>query len=276
MKRKARRAAVKARERQKKKLIFLAGASIVLVILLVVVSVLFQSKPKYESDVDTLFLLEDGKVISVTVESFDESLYDKTALETYIDGLITSYNAQNGEDTIIQKAMTIENGVANLVLEYANAQVYEEFEGAELFHGTLSEALKAGYTFDGTYAKVTDGKPTEASATEFLETLDYKIAIVKANTKVQIDGEVWYVSVENIENLGTNWVSIKDGCQLELSALETDPFDGTEATESGDEVVSDDELVVGSESTEVIFDFGDEEIEESDQYSDVYTYIIYK
>lgn len=272
-----RRAAVREREKQKKAFMVAGIAGIILLIAILIGASFFENvqRKNYEADKDTVFLLKDGKVISVTVEDFEESTYDKEKLSSYIEEKLASYNAENGEDMAKKKSLEVEDNVAKLVIEYANTQAYEAIEGNELFVGTMSEALKAGFTFEGTYAKLSGDKVTEALATDFTTNMDYKVAIIKANTTVSIDGEVCYVSVENIEKVGADWVTIKDGAMLEVTPFSTESLDVTES-EMGDEVVGEDELEIGSESTEVDFDFGDEETKEESQYSDVYTYIIYK
>ena len=61
--------------------------------------------------------------------------------------------------------MNIKDGVATLVLEYANDDVYEEFIGTEIFVGTVAEAIAEGYTFEGQFAKVSDGTATACENT---------------------------------------------------------------------------------------------------------------
>ena len=273
-----RRAEVKAREKKKKAFMIVGIIGIVLLTTILVVAPFFEKVQikNYEADKDTVFLLKDGTVISVTIENFEESTYDKEKLASYIEEKLAAYNLENGGDMAKKKSLKVEGDMANLVIEYASAQAYEDVEGNELFVGSMGEALKAGFTFEGTYAKVSAGKATEAAiATDFTENMDYKVAVIKANTTVSIDGEICYVSVENTEKVGKDWILIKNGAMLEMAGDSTESLDDTE-TEMGDEVVGDDELEVGSESTEVDFDFGDEETEEESQYSDVYTYIIYK
>lgn len=269
---KAKRVAKRAKEKRKKQLMLAGGAAGVLLLAVVIVGFLFTGGEKYDTDTNTVYILEDGKVVSVSVEPFDEEVYDKDALEEYIQETINDYNTGNGKDSVKQKSLDVEDGTATLVLEYADAEMFEDFEGVEIFTGTMSEALEAGYTFTERYADVTGEKAVEALGSDFNRNMDYKVAIIKANTTVQVDGTICYVSTENTAKVGENWVVIKDGTELEVIGFEDETLLETEA-EGSDGAVGEDELEVG---TEMQFDFGEEDTEEKSQYSDVYTYIIYK
>ncbi len=261
--------------RQKQKLMITGGIAIVLLVLIVLLAIfVFGSCGiDYEkADTNTVFVLKNGKIVSTDIEAFDEKTYDKEKLEAYVDDVIDTYNKENGENSLKKKAYLVENNIATLVLEYANADIYEAVNGVELFAGTVKEAQKAGYSFDCGFAKMVDGKAVAATSEDFVGGEDYQVLIIKSNTKVVLPGEVCFVSTQNISKVGEDYVLIKDGCQLLTEELSTDTEFGTE-TEGSDDSISEDELVSGDEN--IIFDFGEEE-EQGSQYSEVLTYIIYK
>lgn len=261
--------------RQKQKLMITGGIAIVLLVLIVLLAIfVFGSCGiDYEkADTNTVFVLKNGKIVSTDIEAFDEKTYDKEKLEAYVDDVIDTYNKENGENSLKKKSYLVENNIATLVLEYANADVYEAVNGVELFAGTVKEAQKAGYSFDCGFAKMVDGKAVAATSEDFVGGEDYQVLIIKSNTKVVLPGEVCFVSTQNISKVGEDYVLIKDGCQLLTEELSTDTEFGTE-TEGSDDSISEDELVSGDEN--IIFDFGEEE-EQGSQYSEVLTYIIYK
>lgn len=263
--------------RQKRKLLIAGGLAIVLLILIVLLAVyVFGSCGiDYEkADMNTVYVLKNGKIVSTDIEAFDEKTYNKEKLEAYIDDVVDTYNKENGEDSLKKKYYMVENDIATVVLEYANADIYEAVNAVEIFSGTIKEAQKAGYTFDTGFAKMVEGKAVTATADDFVGGEDYKVLIIKSNTKVVLPGEVCYVSTQNISKVGEDYVVIKDDCQLLTEELSTDTEFGTEA-EGSDESISEDELVSGDGN--MIFDFGEEEAEEQgSQYSEVLTYIIYK
>ena len=241
---------------------------------------------RFESNTSVVFLLKDGGVVSNDVIYFDTEKYDQTELGLFIEESINTYNKTHGEGTVVKESLSIENNVASLILAYKDAQTYEDFSGIDLFMGSVSDAVAKGYEFDGKFAKIVDGKATECSVEELMGQTELKIAIIKANTKVQIEGEILYISAENVMGYGKNWIVTKEGCdllevgnQLETEAgTDSSVGTGTEGTENVDGSIDDPEPEQTETSTEIIFDFGDTELppKEDETYTAVYTYIIYK
>lgn len=260
-------------ERQRQKLILMGGGAIIVLIVIVILGIfIFGScgTDYAEADTNTVFVLKDGKIVSTDVESFDQKKYNETEFESYVTGIVDIYNKKNGEDSLVKKEFIVEEGVATLVLEYSNGDVYEDINGVEFFTGTIKEAQKAGYTFDVNFAQMKDGKAVAADAKDFVKGEDYKVVIIKSNTKVVVPGEICFVSTQNVSKVGEDFVLIKDGSAL----LTEEVFDNTEETTEIEGAVGEDEVEGGD--GEIIFDFGDEPDEESSQYSEVLTYIIYK
>lgn len=260
-------------ERQRQKLILMGGGAIIVLILIVILGIfIFGScgTDYAEADTNTVFVLKDGKIVSTDVESFDQKKYNETEFESYVTGIVDTYNKKNGEDSLVKKEFIVEEGVATLVLEYSNGDVYEDINGVEFFTGTIKEAQKAGYTFDVNFAQMKDGKAVAADAKDFVKGENYKVVIIKSNTKVVVPGEICFVSTQNVSKVGEDFVLIKDGSAL----LTEEVFDNTEETTEIEGAVGEDEVEGGD--GEIIFDFGDEPDEESSQYSEVLTYIIYK
>lgn len=256
---------------QKKKLMITAGLAVVLVVVIVIAVFLLGGCSAYETDANTIYILKDGKVVSNNVESFDEEVYGKDELKSYIKDVINTYNSENGK-LVKQKTLKVKDGVATLVMEYASPEVFEDFEGTEIFVGSLADAVAAGYTFEGDFANVADGSVKPCTAEDFLNG-DYKVIIVKANVNVSLEeGEICIVSATNTESVKDGVVVIREGANI-LATGEIEATETTEGTEV-DETISGDE-VFEEEEEEIIFDFGDEEAAEN-KYSSVYTYIIYK
>ena len=236
----------------------------------------------YDADTNTVFVEEDGKIVSVDMEAFDKNDYSEKDLKSYIQEAIDSYNAKNA-DSVKKKKLSVKDNVATLVLEFADDNAYQEFSGTELFSGTIAEAKKEGYAFDTEFAKFSNGKVSLCEAKEILDKEELNVVIIKANTNVEVNGEILYVSAQNIAEVGTNRVSIKEGSHIsDLEIYGTESIEGTEGVE-GTEVTEDagsvgeDELLIEAEETEMKFDFGDsEESGSSSQLSEVYTYIVYK
>lgn len=273
---------------------------IIAVILIAAVAIgaiyFLSQRENFKADTSTVFILDKGKVVTTDIETFDTEKYSMEELTAYLTKIIDTYNGTHGEESVIQKEYLVENNVATLILEYANADVYEDFYGIELFTGTVDEALKAGYAFDVDFARVSNEKAEACDAGEITTQPELKIAIIKANTRVQVDGKILYISADNVYEYGKNYAVLKDnynifdlgveeGTETETE-IESETVDATTET-MDDTMIMEDGVLVGStetetESTEIIFDFGDEE-EKTDteddtktELSQTYIYIIYK
>lgn len=246
----------------------------------------------YKTQESTVFILKNGKIVTTDVEEFSDT-YDKTALETYINDTIKAYVDENGKDTVKLEELTVENNKATLIIEYASAQDYMNFNGIELFTGSVVEALAAGYSFDVDFASIDDGKATECTKDEIIDSSDLKVAIFKGACNVNVSGTILYASVEDTKLVDKETIAIAKGNNLLNKAVEETEAgteavqpttEGTEGTEVEGEtevpegsVDSDDLLAESTQTEEVQFDFGDEPADDENQvYSGVYTYIIYK
>lgn len=259
--------------KQKQRLMILGGGAIVLLALVILlVALVFSScgSDYAKADTCTVYVLEDGKIVSTDIEAFDEKKYEKKELESYVKDVIDTYNAENEKDSLKKKSLKVKDDVATLVLEYASDEVYKNVNGIDFFTGTVKEAQEAGYKFDVEFAKMSDGTAFLAGLEDFEKDDTYKVVIIKSNKKVVVPGEVCFVSTQNVEKVGDDYVVIKSGSQL--LATEIDTEFGTESIGS-DESISEDELISGDE--DIIFDFGDD-AEDENQYTEVLTYIIYK
>lgn len=271
-----RRKRVSKSNRQRQGLFIIGGAALVLILVVGIVLLLLLNNVDYtETDTDTVYILKEGKIVSTDIEDFDEKVYDKEKLGAYVQKVIDTYNSKKGEDMLVQNSYQVEGNKAVLVLEYANADVYEDINGVELFTGTIAEAKSAGYDFKTDFVELKEDKTVEATADQFMDGEDYKVIIIKSNTKVVLTkGEVCFVSTQNVAEVGEDYVLIKDGASLGQNEPDTEA-NGTEDAGS-DGAIGEDELLPGEGEEEIIFDFGDEPVEEESQYSVVLTYIIYK
>ena len=262
-------AKAKARKRQQKKLVLTGVLAAILVVVSVVALFVLGGFGGKTASENSIYIYENGKVLSTSIESFDENAYDKGELKSYIRETISDYNKEKGSTLVRQKSFNLKNGVATSVLHYADADAFTDFFGTELFVGTIAEAMAEGFSFDIPFASV-NGKVTEVTSEEFVLDESYKVAIVRANTKVTVEGTVCYVSTENIADVGNDYVviaavDVEDGYLANMEMI-----DSTEAEEV-DGAVSDDDLL----SEGMAYDFGEEDVPVRD-YTDVYTYIIYK
>lgn len=244
----------------------------------------------YAADESTVFVLKDGGIVSTDVEAFDESAYDESGLKSYAKETIENYNNINGEGLVKLKDMSVKDKKATIILSYASAADYQKFNGIELFSGSVAEALAAGYTFEGEFAAINDGAVSPCDANEYLNDAEYKVVVIRGNLNVHVPGNVVCVSVENTGYVDAKTIAIREGTSIlggESGTESTEAASETIGTEVSTEIqmaeesVSDDDLLNMSTeaSAEVSFQFDNENGKETgstNEFSQVYTYIIYK
>ena len=262
-------AKAKARKRQKMKLMITGILAVVLIVICAAAIFVLGCFGTTAAKENSVYILEDGSIISTNIEAFDETDYSEKELKTFMKETIHNYNQKEGMNLVKQKSFQLKNGSATSVLQYENADVFEDFFGTELFVGTVEDAMEAGYSFDIPFASV-NGAVKEVSSEAFADDETYKVAIIRANTKVMVDGIIYYITTENIAEIGIDYVVIAEGNYEDGALSNMEILEDTEAT---DGAVSDDDLL--SEEGGMVFDFGEEDIYESD-FTDTYTYIIYK
>lgn len=245
----------------------------------------------YSVNESTVFILKNSKIVSTDVEEFSDT-YDQAALESYINDAINEYTQENGKDSVKLNKLTVEDGKAVLTIEYASAKDYMNFNGVELFEGSVVDALAAGYTFDVDFAAVSDMNATACSKNDIIDSSDLKVVIFKGTGNINVDGKIVYASVVNTKLADESTIAIAQGFNLlgqvieETQATESTEADtesevaeenDTEVVEENMGSVDEDDLTQSTtEEPEVEFEFEEEASEETVTYSNVYTYVIYK
>lgn len=209
-----------------------------------------------ESDSSMVYVDSKGKVSALEVEGLDKDYYDAEELETYVNDVVDEYTSEHGKGTVKVEDLTVDGQTAKLRMKYKTTEDYTNFNGIELNAGKVVATLAAGYTYDASFVKVEDGKVTgSATKQEIYQEEGLKAVIIRANTDVKVDGEICYVSTENVKLTGADSVSIREGYSLEETS-------GEAVVETGTEEMME---------TELAEPFSDGAFE-----TDVYTYIIYK
>ena len=177
-------------------------------------------------DENTVYVRKNGKIIGAAVEEFDKEYYDEKELETYIQDRVESYLSDHEKKNVKVQDFSVEEGIARLNIKYAGYEDYAEFNGVEMFTGTIVQAMAAGYDFAGTFRKVEDGKlGGSADKDEVTEDSKYKVVILNEKVNVKVDGTILYVSSDYTGLAAKNTVSIKlpedamDGEELALTYI---------------------------------------------------------
>lgn len=237
----------------------------------------------YHADESTVFVEKKGTVVTTDVENFPEDTYNKEELEEYINGIISEYNQENGDKSVVLDSLTVEEGVAEMIISYATGEDYAKFTEKTFYSGSVAEALAAGYTFEGDFIDVSNGKTCSKESVTEDGTL--KVAVIQGETAIQVNGTIVYYSagIAKLENKNTLSVFVKEAEETETAestegteeiATESTEVQEVMGTEAGEDTVSDDELLTGEES--IVFDFGEDEEEQIEKADEIYTYVIYK
>lgn len=246
----------------------------------------------YETEHSTVFIQKDGTVISTDVEDFDANTYDENGLKRYIEDAIAAYN-KSGDELVHMEKLTVAEGKATLVLNYASAEHYAAFNGVELYTGPVSKALSDGYSFDAEFADVSNGSPVACRVSDFIGS-NYQVAIIRgSNINVSVPGTIVYLSAQNTAFEGKSTVAIREGTHLlgktgdgtspETESTEPQDTEGSQMDEEDMPEIDEDILSV-EEDTEVFFEFGGDIPQQPEQEKHPhsgaedtgYTYIIYR
>ncbi len=231
-----------------------------------------------DADTNTVYIDKNGKVTSVDIETLDQSYYDETELKAFVDEAVEAYNEENGSGAVKVEELTVSGDTATLKVQYKTAADYTGFNGIEMYQGKVIQALADGYDFDASFVKVENGVVTGSVSREEIYAQDeIKVVIIRAkNIDVKVEGEILYVSSEDVELVGNDTISIKKGSWLgdkptveSVPATEAVEAENTEAEEVMAEVVDSTEVYAEISIEEEVVDDGSFE-------TDVYTYIIYK
>lgn len=242
-----------------------------------------------ESDTSVVYVDDRGAVLSLDVEGLDREYYSKAELQTFVEDAVKEYMAEHGKDAVKMEDLTVEDSVAKLKMKYKTTEDYSNFNGIELYQGKVVTCLAAGYPFDVDFVKVEAGQVTgEATKQDIYADADLRVVIIKANTDVKVEGEICYVSSENVKLIGTDSVSIREGYSLKEGTAEAvtgvggnESVDGTEVAEESltqeTEAISEDNASAEVSDTEPETDVFQALVEGSSSFeTQVYTYIVYK
>lgn len=174
---------------------------------------------KMDATASTVYVEKKGHIVSVDVEELDEAKYDASELEEYITAQVTAYTTEHGE-TVKKESFKTEDGIAKLQMKYDSYEEYANFNGIEMYVGTVVQAQADGYDFDTDFNSVSEGEVQGTAAkTDILSDDDYNVAVIKANVNVEVPGTIVYVSAQDTEVTGKNTVSITGEGASEEAAL---------------------------------------------------------
>ncbi len=120
---------------------------------------------KPESDValtdETVISIDkDGGITTTMVEKFEASYYQQAELQDMILSEAAAYNAGNGEGSIGVEKIQVENGLVNVIMNFADMECYADYKEVVFFVGTIAEAQEKGFDLNITCHEVDDESKT--------------------------------------------------------------------------------------------------------------------
>lgn len=161
------------------------------------------------ADESMITIMDDGKIVCEEVTDFSEKDYSKKELKTFIKQQIKEYTAENGANSVKLDQLKVKGDVAYAKITYASADDYSKFTSMGLYTGTVKQAAKKGFDFADAFVSVKDGvKGTSVESLDITSQKKLKVAVIKENISVTVDGEILYVSDACTTMVDKNTVAI--------------------------------------------------------------------
>ena len=190
------------------------GVFCLALVLLLILSLTGCSTVKFSPTETSIFIKKNRSIVSAEIEDFDnsefgEERYDESELLAFveetvisyneeIDGLAYAYASDTNEDLAVSiSSLTVEDGSATLILNFASADDYVDFYFSaafggldDLIVGLVSDGVNSGLSF----SDMVDADGNEADYDTMTENEDYVLVSVTGSTVMQVQGIVMYYS----------------------------------------------------------------------------------
>lgn len=179
------------------------------VCMLAVVFLLTGCQKSFDPSASSLYIQKDGKLTQAIVESFEQDFYSLDGIRSMTEKEVDTYNQSFGEEKIAINRLEVQDDTLYLLLDYADADAYSQYNEAYCFVGTVDDALSAGLPFDMVFK---DKSYEECTAAKATEKKSNHVAVLKEEGMVELEGPVKYVSnnVEIIEDRLVQVMPIED------------------------------------------------------------------
>lgn len=171
----------------------------------------------------TVTVDKKGVITQALVEDFSKEGYKLEELKTSIQKLADEYNQEAGEEKVVLEEASVKEQVATVFLEYDSDEDYRGFNRVDFFAGTVAQADKEGYAFDGDFVDQ-KGKDVKAGTVPD-QCADLQVMIVREPISVLVPGKIAYVS-KNMEIQAEDQARLADdtGIAYEEAQLTTESY----------------------------------------------------
>lgn len=138
----------------------------------------------------------EGLITETVIDRLDQPYYNAAELTQMIENALQEYAGTHGSGRVTQESLTSENDAVHLVLKYAGAEDYADFNNVSFFNGTMLGAQMEGYRFETSFYQVEEGVIAgEVPGEEALRHKEYQVLVTDLSHAVEVPGPVVYVSM---------------------------------------------------------------------------------
>ena len=154
-----------------------------------------QMESAWTPDRTAVQISKDGTVTETVIDTLDQSYYSADELTSMVESAISDYQAEHGDGSVSETSIQIEDGQVTLVLAYASADDYRDFNNITFFNGSMLNAEMEGYEFNQSFIRIEDSKAGETiDNTEPLSHKEYQVTVADLSHAVQVPGKITYIS----------------------------------------------------------------------------------
>ena len=154
-----------------------------------------KARQDWTPDRTAVQISQDGTLTETIIDTLNQSYYSPDELSSMIKSSISDYTAEHGAGTVREGSWQTEHGQVMLVLTYASAKDYRDFNHIPFFNGSMLNAEMAGYEFNQSFLRVEDGKTGDTMDNkEPLSHKEYQVLVTDFSHAVQVPGKITYIS----------------------------------------------------------------------------------
>ncbi len=159
----------------------------------------------FEPTVSGIYVTRDGEIRSAEVTPFDNSAFqdnrdDLDELKAFIESNVSTYNEAKGTEAVTIDSLTVEDGIATLMLTYASFNYFLDFQGDDFGIRYLTLLTKENAVRNYDIVNLTDPAGNPADLLVALERDDIKVLVVAGNGVVTVNGDILFLSDSLILN----------------------------------------------------------------------------
>lgn len=157
-----------------------------------------------EDTESTVYILQDGRIESLTVEEFPEDVYDAKELSESVRTMAENYSRDH-EGYVKVERCEVKDGQAYVYLSFQSAQDYAQFNRTDFFYGTVSDALQAGYARKATLKNAFGSNTVSGDA--IADMGNYHMVVINEPVQIRTYESILYISA-NLEPVDEQTVRV--------------------------------------------------------------------